>query len=137
MAITQAFCIAAKQAFLDGVHASTDTYKLALFTSSASLSEDTTTYSATGEASGDGYTPGGATLSGRTSGLVSGKSYLTWSNVVFTNATFVARGGLIYNASKSGAAIAVVDFGADYSVTNGTFTVVMPTAGALTTIRIE
>ena len=136
MAITSAICNSYKQEILEGVHASTDTYKIALFTDAATLGAATTAYSTTNEVSGAGYTAGGATLSGFSSGLASSTAYLTFSDPSFSNATITARGCMIYNSSKSNKAVAVFDFGSNITSTSGTFTVDLPVAGASALIRI-
>lgn len=137
MAIETAICNSYKQEILEGVHTSTDTYKVALFTSSATLGAATTAYSSTNEvANGNGYTTGGATLSGFSAGLASGTAYLTFNDPSWANATITARGCMIYNSSKSNKAVAVFDFGQDVSSTNGTFTVDFPSGGASSLIRI-
>lgn len=136
MAITSGICNSYKQEILEGVHASTDTYKVALYTSSATLSAATTAYSATNEVSGTGYTAGGATLSGLSTGLSTSTAYLTFSDPSWADSTITARGCLIYNSSKSNKAVAVFDFGSDVSSVNGTFTVDFPAAGASSLIRI-
>lgn len=136
MAITTAICNSYKQEILEGVHASTDTYKIALFTDAVTLSASTTAYSTTNEVSGTGYTAGGATLSGFSSGLSGSTAYLTFSDPSWANATITARGCLIYNSSKSNKAVAAFDFGSNVTSTNGTFTVDFPVAGASALIRI-
>ena len=137
MAITTAVCNSFKQEILEGVHASGDTYKIALYTDAATLGASTTAYSATNEvANGNGYTTGGATLSGFSTGLSSGTAYLTFSDASWSSATITARGCLIYNSSKSNKAVAVFDFGSNIVSTNGTFTVDIPAAGATALIRI-
>jgi hypothetical protein len=136
MPITTAICNSYKQEILEGVHSNADTYKLALFTSAATLGASTTAYSTTNEASGTGYTAGGATLSGLATGLASGTAYLTFSDPSWASSTITARGCLIYNASKGNKAVAVFDFGADVTSTNGTFTVDLPAAGASSLVRI-
>lgn len=136
MPITTAICNSYKQEILEGVHSNADTYKLALFTSAATMGASTTAYSTTNEASGTGYTAGGATLSGLTTGLASGTAYLTFSDPSWANSTITARGCLIYNASKGNKAVAVFDFGQDVTSTNGTFTVDLPAAGASSLVRI-
>jgi hypothetical protein len=136
MAITSALCNSYKQEILEGVHASGDTYKIALYTSSASLSAATTAYSATNEASGTGYDAGGKVLSGLSTGLSGSTSYLTFSDPVWLDATITARGCLIYNSSKSNKAVAVFDFGSDIISVNGTFTVDLPAAGSSALIRV-
>jgi hypothetical protein len=131
MPITQAFCNVAKRDFLGGVHAAGDVYKLALFSDAATLNADTTAYAATGEISGTGYTAGGVTLAGRANSLVGTVGILDWNDAQWVAATFSgARGALLYNSSKSNAAIAVLNFGSDRAVTAGTFTVQFPNPSA-------
>ena len=131
MAITAAVCNSYKQEILQGTHSSADTYKIALYTSTASLDGTTTAYSATNEVSGTGYTAGGATLSGFT---VSGSGPTAWldftTDPTWATSTITARGALIYNSSKSNKAVAVLNFGSDITSTAGTFTVTFPTADA-------
>lgn len=136
MAITTAVCKSYKQEILEGVHAAGDTYKIALYTSSASLDADTTAYASTNEVSGSGYTAGGATLSNFQSGLSGSTSYITFDDPEWDPATITARGCLIYNSSKTNKAVAVFDFGGNVSSTNGKFKVDMPAAGASALIRI-
>jgi len=136
MSITSAICNSYKQEIIEGVHSSSDVYKIALYTSSATLGASTTSYSSTNEISGTGYSAGGATLSGFTSGLSGSTAYLTFTDVAIANATITARGCLIYNSSKSNKAVAVFDFGSEISSVNGTFTVDFPGAGASSLIGI-
>ena len=136
MSITSAICNSYKQEIIEGVHSSSDVYKIALYTSSATLGASTTAYSSTNEISGTGYSAGGATLSGFTSGLSGSTAYLTFTDVSIANATITARGCLIYNSSKSNKAVAVFDFGSEISSVNGTFTVDFPGAGASSLIGI-
>tara|TARA_R110000822_G_scaffold49786_2_gene130617 strand:- start:526 stop:939 length:414 start_codon:yes stop_codon:yes gene_type:complete len=136
MAITTAICNSYKQEILEGVHTSTDIYKLALFTSLATLGASTTVYAATNETVGAGYTAGGATLTGFVSGLSGSTGYLTFTDPSFASSTITARGCLIYNSSKANKSVAAFDFGADVVSTNGTFTVDLPVAGASALIRI-
>lgn len=136
MAITTAICNSYKQELLEGVHTSSDTYKIALYTDSATLSSATTAYSSTNEVSGTGYTAGGATLTGYTSGLSSNTAYITFSDPSWTDATITARGCLIYNSSKSNKAVAVFDFGSNVVAVSGTLTIDLPSAGASALIRI-
>lgn len=141
MAITQAMCTSFKSEALQGVHDfTTDTFKIALYTSSATLSAATTAYSATNEVSGTGYTAGGETLT-VTGGSVSTSgttAYVDFSDVTWSAATITARGALIYNSSQANKAVAVLDFGADKTSTAGDFVVTMPTADASNAIiRIE
>ena len=143
MAITQVLTDTFKQDCLDGGHdlgSSGNTLKIALYTSSATLGATTSAYSATNEVSGTGYTAGGETLSSQA------VAYDATNNVAFfdaadpswTSATITARGALIYNNSKSNAAIAVLDFSSDFSSSNGTFQVQLPSAAHNTAlIRIS
>lgn len=136
MAITTAICNSYKQELLEGVHASGDTYKIALFTDSATLDKTTTAYSSTNEVSGTGYDAGGKSLTGFTSGLSTDTAYITFSDPSWTSSTITARGCLIYNSSKSNKAVAVFDFGSNVVSVSGTFTIDFPTAGASALIRI-
>ena len=126
MAFEQTLTTSFKQEVLLGVHdLDTDTLKIALFLATADLNADTTVYTVTGETSGTGYTPGGNVLTGVTV-LTSGTTaYVDFANSVWAPASFTARGALIYNASKSNKAIAVLDFGSDKTSTTS-FTVQMP-----------
>ena len=132
MAITAAFTTQGKADFLGGVHLSTDTYKMALYTSAATLDATTTTYSATNEvANGNGYTTGGATLSGFSAGSTGTQGNLTWTSPTWPASTITARGAVIYNTTRSNKVVAVLSFGAsDIVSTNGTFTVTLPASGA-------
>lgn len=135
MAITQAMCTSFKQALLDGeMDFSSDTtqvFKIALFTSSATLDASTTVYSATNEVSGTGYSTGGETLTISTNPTTSGTTaYLSFSNVTWSTATITARGALIYQSGGSNPAVAVLDFGGDKTSTAGDFTIQFPTADA-------
>jgi len=134
MAITQAMCTSFKKALLDGeMDFSSDTvqtFKIALYTSSASLDATTTAYSATNEVVGTGYTAGGNTLTvvaPTTSGTT---AYLDFNDTTWSTATITARGALIYQSGGSNPAVAVLDFGADKTSTTGDFTIQFPTADA-------
>jgi hypothetical protein len=137
MAITTAICNSFKQEVLEGVHASGDTYKIALFTDAATLDATTTAYSATNEVTGTGYDSGGLTLTGYTSGLSSSTAYITFSDPSWADSTITARGCLIYNFSKSNKALAAFDFGSNVVSVSGTFTIDLPVAGASALIRIS
>lgn len=137
MAITQAMCTSFKIALLDGeMDFSSDTsqtFKIALFTSSATLDATTTAYSTTNEVSGTGYTAGGNTLSISTNPTNGGSgttAYLSFSDTTWSAATLTARGALIYQSGGSNPAVAVLDFGADKTSTAGDFTIQFPTADA-------
>ena len=126
-----------EQLFL-GVHDfATDTFKLALYTAAATLDADTTVYVTSGETTGTGYTAGGNTLTGVTVSQSGGVSYVDFADAVWTPAAFTARAALIYNASKSNKAVAVLDFGSDKTASTS-FTVQMPantSSAALLRIR--
>lgn len=132
MAITAAICNSFKQELLAMTpHTAADVYKIALFTSTATLNKSTTAYAATNEASGTGYSAGGATLSGFSVTLDTDTAILDWtSDPSWASSTITARGALIYNSSRSNKAVAVLDFGSDITSTNGTFTVTLPAATA-------
>jgi len=138
MAITQAMCTSFKSEILqEGHQMATDTIKLALFTSSASLGEGTTAYSTSNEVSGTGYTAGGVTLTSTTVSTTGTTAFFDADDPEFTSASFTARGALIYNSSNSDKAIAVLDFGGDFTVSSGTFKIVFPAAGTNAIIRID
>lgn len=126
MAFDQTLTTSFKQDILLGVHdLETDTIKMALFLATADLGAGTTVYTTTGETSGTGYVAGGKTLTGVTV-LTSGTTaYVDFADPTWDPANFTARGALIYNASKSNKAIAVLDFGSDKTATT-IFTVQMP-----------
>lgn len=134
MAITQTLCTSFKQELLQGIHdftASTgDEFKIALFTSSASLDASTTTYSTSNEVSGTGYTAGGNTLTNVTPTTSGTTAYVDFDDTTWTSATITAAGALIYNATDGNRAVAVLDFGGDKTSTNGDFTIQFPTADA-------
>lgn len=139
MSFVQTLTTSFKQDVLLGVHnLATDTLKIALFTADANLNADTTAYSATNEAAGAGYTAGGNTLTG-VAVLTSGTTaYVSFDNSSWTGASFTVRGALIYNASKSNKAIAVLDFGSNKTASPTAFTVQMPAATATSAlIRFE
>ena len=139
MAITSAICTSFKQELLVGSHnftASTgDTFKLAMYTNSASFDASTTDYTTTNEVSGTGYTAGGGTLTNVTP-TTSGTTALTdFADLTFGSSTITARGALIYNTTTGGStgttdSIVVLDFGSDKSSSAGDFTIVFPTADA-------
>lgn len=138
--ISQAVCTSFKSELLQGVHnfaASTgDTFKLALYTSSATLDSGTTAYTTSNEVVGTGYTAGGNTLTNSGVSTGSGKAYTSFSNTSWTSSTITARGCLIYNSSKSNKSVAVLDFGGDKTSTAGTFTIVFPTFDSTSALLI-
>ena len=135
MAITSAICNSFKQEILQGEHnftaSSGDTFNLALYTSSASLGAGTTAYTTSNEVSGSGYTAKGNALTSVTPALDSSTAVCDFADTSFTSASFTARGCLIFNDSHSSdASVCAIDFGADKTVTSGTFTIQFPTADA-------
>jgi len=104
----------------------TDTLKIALYTGNATLNESTTAYSTTNEITGTGYTAGGVTITGVSVNSSSYTAYVSFNNPSWTSASFTARAALIYNSSKANRSIAVLDFGADKTVSGNTFTIVLP-----------
>ncbi len=128
MAITQAMCTQFKKDVMLGLHdLDSDTIKIALYTSSATLNATTDTYTTSNEvANGNGYTTGGVTLA-NASVIENGTSgCFDADNPEWTSASFTARGALIYNDTDGDRAIAVLDFGGDFTVSSGTFRVVFP-----------
>ena len=138
MAITQAMCTSFKAEILDEQHdLIADTIKIALFTSSASLGATTTAYSTSNEVSGSGYSAGGVTLANKVVTTTGTTAYFDADDPTWTSASFTARGALIYNSTNGDKAIAVLDFGGDFTVSSGTFKIVFPAAGANAIIRID
>jgi len=135
MAITQAVCTSFKVALLDGEmdfsSDTTDVFKIALYTSSATLGAATTAYTVTNEVSGTGYSAGGETLVISANPASSGTTaFLDFADVTWSASTITARGALIYKSGGGDPAVAVLDFGSDKSSTSGDFTIVFPTADA-------
>tara|TARA_R110000796_G_scaffold6645_1_gene23312 strand:- start:148 stop:579 length:432 start_codon:yes stop_codon:yes gene_type:complete len=135
MAISQAMCTSFKIALLDGEmdfsSNTVQTFKIALYTSSASLGATTTAYASTNEVSGTNYTAGGNTLSISATPAASGTTaFLDFADTTWSNATITARGALIYKSGGSNPAVAVLDFGTDKTSTAGDFTVQFPAADA-------
>jgi hypothetical protein len=128
-------CTSFKKELLEAKHnflnSGGSTFKLAMYTNSASFTAATTAYTATNEVSGTNYTAGGAALT-RVDPSTSSTTALTdFADLTFSNATVTARGALIYNDSASGdPSVVVLDFGGDKTSTAGDFTVVFPTADA-------
>ena len=134
MAITQAMCTSFKKELLEGTHnflnSGGSTFKLALFTSSATLGAATTAYATTNEVTGTGYSAGGLALT-RVDPSTSGTTALTdFADLTFSTATITANGAVIYNDGASDAAVIVLAFGGDKTSTAGDFTIQFPTADA-------
>lgn len=135
MAITTAVCNSFKKELTEGTHdLSADTLKIALYSSSASLDADTPAYTTTNEVTGTGYTAGGATLTVTAPALSGNTVVVDFDDVSWAASTITARGALIYNSTQSNKAIAVINFGADYSTTNGTLTITFPAPTATAAI---
>lgn len=132
--ILSGLCVCAKLAFLKGEFQPGDDYRIALYTADAVLSSLTETYTPTGECKGQGYKAGGQALRGYKAGVDGTTACVTWDGVVWPNATINARGAMIYNASRQGAAVVVVDFGQDVVSTNGNWKLPMPPLGAATAV---
>lgn len=132
-----------KQQLLEGAHdfraTGGDTFKLALYTNSATFTAATTAYTVTNEVGDSGtYSAGGGTLS-RVNPTTSGTTAFTdFADLSFTSATITARGALIYNSTPAhtytNPVALVLDFGSDKTSTDGTFTIQFPTADASTAI---
>ena len=153
MAITQAMCTSFKAELMLAVHdfraTGGDTFKLALYTSSATIDANTTAYTASNEVTGTNYTAGGGTLTRlgvvtSNNNASTGTGFTDFSDLTFANATITARGALIYNNTPSAnsnanttltnAAVCALDFGSDKTSTDGDFTIVFPTATNTTAI---
>jgi hypothetical protein len=140
MSIQQTATTSFKVELLQAVHnfgpTSPNTFKVALYTGSSSIGPSTTVYTTTNEVVGTGYTAGGNTLTisvSPTSGLNTSNvstAYISFSNTSWTNATFTARGALIYNSTQGNKSVAVLDFGSDKTVNNDTFQIIFPTPDA-------
>jgi len=136
MAITtNAICDSFKKELLQGKHdfdTSSDTYKLAMFTNSATLGKSTTNYTTSNEVSSpSGYTAGGKALVNQGVKVSSSVAITDFADLSFVGVTLTARGALIYNTTTDGGsgttdAVAVLDFGGDKTATSGTFTVQFP-----------
>ena len=152
MAISQALCTSFKQEILQGIHNFTNgsgggtttstgtgnTFKIPLFTSSASLGAGTTAYADSNQVSGTGYSAGGNTLTNVTPTVSSTTALTDFADTTWSSSTITARGALIYNSSTTAGsanrAVAVVDFGSDKTTSAGDFTITFPTADASSAI---
>ena len=147
MAISQAMVTSFKVEILNGIHAfgsavirasaAPDVFKLALYTSSATLGAATTAYTTSDEVSSSGtnYTAGGLTLTVSQVPTSTGTTaWLDFDDLTVPSATLTARGALIYNATQSNKAVAVLDFGSDKTSTAGNFTIQFPTANSTSAI---
>ena len=145
MAISQAVCNTFKRDLLKGFHdfaSGGSTFKIALFTSSASLGASTEDYSTSNETSGTGYVAGGVALTGQsvTGSTSATTAYVDWSaDAQWTSASFTANGAMIYNTTTDGGSsttdsVCILAFGGDFTATAGTFTVQFPAPGVSTAI---
>ena len=140
MAIFQTATTSFKVQLPQGIHnfgpTAPDTFKVALYTSAASIGEATSVYTTSGEVVGTGYVAGGNTLTISTSPTTGNNqggvptAFWSFANTSWVNSTFTARGALIYNSTEGNKSVAVLDFGADKTVNNDTFQIIFPTADA-------
>ena len=136
MAITQAMATSFKVGLLDGTFdfgtGTSQVFKIALYTASATLDATTTAYTTSNEVVGTGYTAGGNTLTVSQVPTSTGTTaFLDFADSTWASATITARGALIYLANgTTNDAVCVLDFGSDKTSTNGNFTVIFPAADA-------
>ena len=117
-----------KAELYEGIHdLIDDTIKIALFNANADLTASTTVYSTNQEVTGTGYTAGGNTLTGATVRSSGTTAYVSFDNTTWSSASFTCRGALIYNSSKANRSVAILNFGSDKIVANGTLTIEFPT----------
>lgn len=137
MSIQQGLTNSFKQQMLQaGQNVLTDTLRMSLYTAFTTLGPDTTQYTIDNEVSGAGYTAGGVVVTGATlsTDATTGTVYVSFNNVSFPGANFIARGALIYNVTRSNASVAVLDFGADKTFSLTSNTVTMPPNTATTAL---
>jgi hypothetical protein len=140
MPISQALATSFKVEILNGLHAfgtsvirastGADVFKIALYTSAATLGASTTAYSATNEVVGAGYTAGGNTLTNVAPSASGTTALLDFADTTWTSASITANGALIYNSTQGNRAVAVLAFGGDKTSTGGSFTIQFPVADA-------
>ena len=140
MTIAQTATTSFKVELPQGIHnfgpTSPDTFKIALYTAAANLDATTAVYTTSGEVVGAGYVAGGNTLTISVTPVAANNiagtptSYWSFANTSWANATFTARGALIYNATEGNKSVAVLDFGSDKTVNNDTFQIIFPTPDA-------
>jgi hypothetical protein len=140
MPIQQGLTNSFKQEMLQaGQNLATDTLRMALYTAFSDIGPLTTVYTTSNEVTGTGYTAGGVTITGvtittDTTGPNSGTVYVDFNNVAWPGASFVARGALIYNVTRSNKTVAVLDFGSDKTFTSANNTVTLPVNTATTAL---
>jgi hypothetical protein len=131
MSIIQTQTTSFKTELYQAIHdLTTDTLKIALYTNSATLNETTTAYTTSNEITGTGYTAGGVVITGVTVNSSGYTAYVSFNNPSWTAASFTTRAALIYNSSKANRSIAVLDFGANKTVSSNTFLITLPTNNA-------
>ncbi len=135
MAITQAMATSFKKELMEGKHnflaSGGNSFKLALYTSSATMGAATTAYTTTNQATGTNYTAGGNALTNVNPASSGTTAFTDFADLTFGTATITARGCMIYNDTASGdPTVAVFDFGGDKTSTAGSFTITFPTADA-------
>lgn len=135
MAISTAMCTSFKSELMSALHdfdnPGGNTFKIALYTSAATLGASTTAYSATNEvANGSGYTTGGNTLTSVSPTTSGTTAYVDFADTTWSASTITANGALIYNNTNANRAAVVLAFGSDKSSSNGDFQIVFPTANA-------
>jgi hypothetical protein len=140
MTIAQTATTSFKVQLPQGIHnfgpTSPDTFKIALYTAAANLDASTAVYTTSGEVVGAGYTAGGNTLVISVTPVAANNlagvptSYWSFANTSWPNASFTARGALIYNSTEGNKSVAVLDFGSDKVIAGDTFTIIFPTPDA-------
>lgn len=140
MAIQQTTTTSFRVELLQAIHnfgpTTPNTFKIALYTGASNIGPGTTVYTTANEVTGTGYTAGGNTLVISTSPTATNNAnqvptaFISFNNTSWTGASFTCRGALIYNATQGNKSVAVLDFGADKTVTNDTFQIIFPTSDA-------
>jgi len=134
MAISTAMCTSFKSELMSALHdfdnPGGNTFKIALYTSSATLGASTTAYSATNEVTGTNYTAGGNTLTAVSPTTSGTTAFVDFADTTWSSSTITANGCLIYNNTNANRAVVSLAFGSDKSSSNGDFQIVFPTANA-------
>lgn len=131
---TTSFRVELMQAVHDFTAVTGDVFKIALYTADALLNASTTTYTTANEVVGTNYVAGGIVLTNETPTSNSNVAFTNFANAIFTDVSLTARGALIYNSTKGNKSVCVLDFGADKTCANQTFTVTMPANTATTAL---
>ncbi len=138
MAISTAMCTTFKSGLMSAIHnfnnPGGNTFKIALYTSSAVLGASTTAYSASNEITGTGYTAGGQALTSVSPTSSGTTAYVDFADVTWPSSTLTANGALIYNANASNASVITLAFGSDKSTANGDFTIIFPVSNSTDSI---